>query len=386
VNRLTIGLIVNPVAGIGGSVALKGSDGTDIQARAREAGAVPRVPERTLRALKAIGEKLQQIDWLTCDGSMGRQYLVEAGCSPRLLPGVHHPANGATKPEDTRQAAREMVELGVDLLVFTGGDGTARDLLEAIGDRVPVVGIPGGVKMHSGVFATTPEQAGELIGRLIDGGLVNAVHRQVRDLDEAALRRGELRPRLFGELKVSEEGGYLQHTKERGRENEDLAVLEIVADVLEHLTGPNRDVNEAVVLGPGSTVAAIKHALGFEGTLLGFDVWRQGACIALDVDGNWLEENLDRAVVVLSFTRGQGFLLGRGNQQLTPEFLRRIGRQSIWIVGTRTKLKSLDGRPLLLDTNDPELDRAWSGLVEIISGYEDRLIHRLSGGGVDRDG
>ena len=385
-NRLTIGLIVNPVAGIGGSVALKGSDGPDIQARAREAGGVPRAPERTLRTLKAMGEAVSQVDWITCEGPMGGQYLAEAGSETRIVPGSHPPANGSSTPEDTRRAARAMVELGVDLLVFVGGDGTARDLLEAIGDRIPVVGVPSGVKMHSGVFATTPEQAGELISRLIDGGLVNAVHRQVRDLDEAALRQGELRPRLFGELKVPEAGGYLQHTKERGRENEALAVTEIVADVLERLTGTNEDMNAAVVLGPGSTVGAIKHALGFEGTLLGFDVWRQGACIARDVDGAWLEENLERAVVVLSFTRGQGFLLGRGNQQLTPEFLRRIGRKSIWIVGTRTKLKSLEGRPLLLDTDDPELDRDWSGLVEIISGYEDRLIHRLSGEGPDDHG
>ncbi len=370
--HLSFGLLVNPVAGLGGGVALKGSDGRAVQARARARGGEPRAPGRTLRMLGAF-RRAADVRWLTWGGAMGEDALA-ARHIPCTVLGT---ATGPTSAEDTRSAAQTLAAAGVDLLVFAGGDGTARDLLEALGTLAavpPVLGVPAGVKMHSGVFATTPERAAELLDRLVGGGLVNAARREVRDLDEAALRDGRIRPRSFGELTVPEPGGYLQHTKERGVESEALAVTEIVADVVEMLEGEPLPV----VLGPGGTLTRIKAALGFEGTLLGFDVWHDGRLLGTDVDAAWLLARLQRALVVLSFTRGQGFLIGRGNQQLTPKFLRRVGRGALRVVGTRTKLKSLQGRPLLLDTDDPELDREWAGLMEVITGYEDRLFYRLS--------
>jgi len=364
---LTFGLLVNPLAGVGGSVALKGSD--DVYQQALERGAHPWAPDRTRRALKAAGESLRRCRWLTWGGAMGETYLRELGLECEVL-GSPPPTSTA---RDMREAVRALVGRGLDLLVFAGGDGTARDILQSIDPEVPVLGIPAGVKMHSGVFATTPESAGELLSRLTGGGLVQSVAREVRDLDEAALRAGTLRPHFYGELKVPEPGGYLQHTKERGRENEALAVEEIAAEVVERVG----QSDAAVVLGPGTTVARIKELLGVEPTLLGFDVWRDGRQIGSDVDASWLEANVVDPIVVLSFTRNQGFLLGRGNQQLTPSLLRRVKRSNLWIVGTRTKLKSLEGRPLLVDTDDPALDRELTGLIEIITGYEDRLWYRL---------
>ncbi|MFV2091091.1 MAG: ATP-NAD kinase, partial [Pseudomonadales bacterium] len=153
-----------------------------------------------------------------------------------------------------------------------------------------------------------------------------------------------------------------------------LAVNEIVADVVERLA-----LEECpIVLGPGGTLFEIKHALDLNATLLGFDVWQQGRQLGADVDAAWLLAEIQTAIVVLSFTRGQGFLIGRGNQQLSADFLRRVGRDALWVVGTRTKLGSLEGRALLLDTDDPELDRRFSGLIEVTAGYEDRLFHRVS--------
>lgn len=365
---LTFGLIVNPRAGIGGQVALKGSDAVYDQALAL--GGKPRSPERTRRALAAVGEELAACRWLSWGGEMGERYLSELGVKPEVRGHVE----GVPRASDTKAAVTALLAEDLDLLVFAGGDGTARDILEALDRDVPVLGIPAGVKMHSGVFATTPERAGELLKSLINGGLVQSVLRDVRDLDEQALRDGRLEPHFFGEMRVPEPGGYLQHTKVSGRENEALAVQEIIADVSERIQQQSRPV----ILGPGSTLLGIKSALAMQGSLLGFDVWQQGRQLGTDVDRRWLDSQLNQPIVVLSFTRSQGFLVGRGNQQLSAELLRSLTPGDLWIVGTRTKLASLEGRPLLVDTDDPDLDQSMAGLMEIITGYEDRLLYRVA--------
>lgn len=378
---LTFGLIINPVAGIGGSVALKGSDGAAVQNQARARGGAPRGCERTQRVLESLGPLAKKVRWLTWGGAMGAEVLDALGIEHRVL---GEPA-AVTSAADTEQGARALAEAGVDLLVFCGGDGTARDIWQAVHQSVPVLGIPGGVKMHSGVFATTPESAARILEALLAGGLVRAALGEVRDLDEEALRQGMVRPRYFGELAVPEAGGFLQHTKESGRESEPLALQEIVAEVVERLDR----YPDLVILGPGGSLAAIKQALGIEPTLIGFDVMQNGKQVGWDVDGDWLEDRLSKPaargsaaakgpLLILSFTRNQGFLIGRGNQQLTPAVLQLVPRQNLWVVGTRSKLLSLEGRPLLIDTDDAALDRAWSGLVQIITGYDDRLWYRLS--------
>lgn len=363
-----VGILVNPIAGVGGTVALKGSDGEAVQLEAASAGGKPRGGERLVRMLVSLGGAVQKIRWSSWGGEMGARWMAQADVSATLAGEPVVPSKSA----DTVRAAQVLRDCGIDLLLFAGGDGTARDVLQGIGDTVPVLGIPAGVKMHSGVFATTPSVAAEILTLLIDGGLVSSTLRDVRDIDEAALRAGEVKSRFFGELKVPEVGGYVQHTKIGGRENEELAVEEIVAEISERLTGENRPV----VLGPGSTVAAIKRRLGLAVTLLGVDVWRAGEQIGRDVTAAWLEKNVASPILVLSFTRGQGFLLGRGNQQFTPALLRGVAKESLWVVATRNKLKSLAGRPLLLDTDDESLDASLSGLIEIVAGYEDRLWYR----------
>ncbi|MFP6816433.1 MAG: ATP-NAD kinase family protein [Pseudomonadales bacterium] len=369
---ICVGLIVNPIAGIGGRVALKGSDGVDIQKHAARIGGQPRGEARARRALAAAAGAIDQVRWLTWGGAMGASVLDGAGIGCQVLGQPNLPSSA----RDTRRAAQVMVDAGADLLLFCGGDGTARDLLEAIEDQVPVLGIPAGVKMHSGVFTTTPETAGEILQRLVVGGLVRSARADVRDVDEQALRDGRVGTRFFGELLVPEFGGFVQHTKEGGRENESLALAEIVADAVERIQeSPDR---VSYVLGPGSSVAAIKEALGMRVTLLGMDVYRNGTQIGIDVDAVWLESRLAEPFgLILSFTRRQGFLLGRGNQQLSPAFLRRLDRTRFWVVATRSKLLSLDGRPMLIDTDDTELDRTYSGLVEVSCGYQDRLWYRV---------
>ena len=367
---LRIGVVVNPIAGIGGPTAMKGSDGVEIQRAALARGATPRANERLRAAFAPLLPRSREFALVAWGGAMGADALRATGFDVEVL--GKPPENSSAA--DTRIAARAMVEHGIDLLVFAGGDGTARDLVEALPAHVPVIGVPAGVKMHSGVFVVTPRDAADLIARLLDGGWVAADVAEVRDIDEAALRAGRVATQFHGELSVPRVGGYLQHVKAGGREVEELVLAEIAEEAAKRIaTHP-----ATVVLGPGSTVAAVKRRLGIEPTLLGFDVVRDGHLLAADADAARLEELVDeQTVLVISFTRGQGFLIGRGNQQLTPTILRRLARENIWIVASRTKLLSLDGRPLLVDSGADDVDARLRGVVTIISGYEDALFYRV---------
>lgn len=373
---MKLGVLINPVAGIGGPVALKGSDGAEIQAEARARGARPRAAERMGAALRACTPVHEALEFLTWGGDMGADLLASLGIDSRILGVPERPSTAA----DTRAAGAALAAAGVELLLFAGGDGTARDLLDAIDERIAVLGVPAGVKMHSGVFTVTPEDTGEIVVRLVEGGLVEARRGEVRDVDEAGLRQGRVTTRYYGELRVPGLGGFLQHTKRGGREDESLAVQEIAAEVvarLERLEQESR--SPTVILGPGGTVQAIGRRLGHETTLLGFDALKGARLVARDMDSRALDRMVDPdTILVMSFGRGQGVLFGRGNQQLQPGALSRLTRNHLWIVATRTKLASLEGRPLRVDSGDPACDASWAGLVEIITGYEDACYYRIA--------
>lgn len=384
---LRIGLVINPVAGLGGATALAGSDGAATQERARALGGAARGLARAQRllgacaaGLEAAGLPLAQLQWFTWHGSMGSDAFNEqnaaqdasSGDQPFSATIVGAPAGTETRAADTRSAASALRATGVDLLVFVGGDGTARDVVAAeLGGQL-VLGVPAGVKMHSGVFATTPEAAATIVLGLARGALVAATVGEVRDLDEAARRQGDLRTRRFGELNIPAAGGYVQRTKEAGRENEALAVEEIVAEVVESASG-------LVVLGPGSTCARIKAELGITPTLLGVDVWHDGQCVGRNVDARWLAAHAPApTALIVSFIRGQGFLFGRGNQQLSAQWLQQIDRACIQIVATRTKLLTLEGGPLLIDTDLASTNEQLCGLFAITVGYQDQLWYRAA--------
>ena len=367
---LRIGVIVNPIAGIGGPTALKGSDGVETQHIARLRGAVPRAGERVRVAFTPLLTRAADMTLVTWGGTMGANVLEDLGFDVQILGTPAAPSTAA----DTRAAALAMLTRGVDLLVFAGGDGTARDVAEVVRCKLPVIGIPAGVKMHSAVFAMTPHDASEVIVRLLDGGLVAADTAEVRDIDETALRDGRVATRYYGELSVPRVGGHLQHLKTSGREVEELVLTEIAETIAERVAG----FRGLLLLGPGSTLAGIKRRLGINGTLLGFDLLRDGRLVLADADARALERFVDRdTVIVLSFTRGQGSLIGRGNQQLTPSILRLIAKVNIWIVGSRTKLLSLEGRPLRVDSGAADVDARLRGIVEITTGYDDTLFYHV---------
>ena len=232
--------------------------------------------------------------------------------------------------------------------------------------------------MHSGVFAVSPEAAGELLVTLATGGLVGLVPREVRDIDEEAFRHDAVRSRFYGEMLVPGEGHYLQHTKVGGRESPELAADDIAEWVVEQMV-PER----TYFIGPGSTTAAVMARLGLANTLLGVDVVRDGQLLASDADEAKLlavlGDGAGTATIVVTIIGGQGIVFGRGNQQFSPDVIRRVGLDNIVVIAAKSKITALAGRPLLVDTNDPALDSALCGWRAVITGYEDTILYRISG-------
>lgn len=366
-----LGLIVNPIAGMGGAVGLKGTDGEAILTRARELGATPIAPTRAIEALGEIVPLMGDMDLITSPHDMGENEARACGFDPMV---VGSAINGKTTADDTKNAAREMLKLGVDLLLFAGGDGTARDIYEAVHDQLPVLGIPTGVKMHSGVLAINPRAAGELAGLFLQGK-VGVCEGEVMDIDEEAFRQNRLSAKLYGYLKVPCERQMVQNAKIGSVTTEREALEGIAWYIIDDM----RD-DYIYVIGPGTTTKTIMEKLGLEYTLLGVDIIQKGNTLALDVNESQLLGFVrgKRAKIIVTPIGGQGFIFGRGNQQISPEVIRLVGGDNILIVATETKIVSLEGDPLLVDTGNNEVNELLKGYVKVITGYGKAIIYRVS--------
>ncbi len=367
---MKIGFAVNPIAGMGGRVGLKGTDG--VYQKAVERGAVPVAPERAREALKGMKGGHE---WFTPEGIMGEELLKE------FFP--HDPVSviptrknmGETEPEDTIRAAEVFLEEQVDLIIFCGGDGTARNIFQVIGTEIPLLGIPSGVKMYSGVFGVNPEASAELFNMFVSGEAgVDTV--EIMDLDEDLYREGAWEIVLHGEAKTVYEPHYIQLGKHsyRSVDDEDLK-YDLASYIVEEM---ERFPEHLFVLGPGSTTAGVQRILGVEYTLLGVDVLRGKEVAALDVAE---EDILDMArdapgvKIAVSVIGNQGFFLGRGNQQISPKVVRLAGLSNIYIMATPTKLKRISR--IRADTGDPELNREIreKGYMRVLQGFREyRLV------------
>ncbi|HDQ72993.1 MAG TPA: ATP-NAD kinase, partial [Chloroflexi bacterium] len=363
-------------------VGLKGSDGAAIQRRARALGAVPRAQERARQALERLGPARDgvEIEIVTCPGEMGADAARASGFEPSVI-GVGSITPGETTAEDTRRAARAMVRRGVDLLLFAGGDGTARDIYAAVGERVPALGIPAGVKIHSAVYAANPASAGDLAGAFLAGRVSRLREAEVMDIDEEAVRRGVVSARLYGYLQVPFERRMLQGLKTPTRPGERAAQQAIGAAVARKMATDDC----LYVVGPGTTTRAIAERLGVQKTLLGVDVFAKDALVAADVNESQLLALLEegrRARIVVTPIGGQGYIFGRGNQQISPRVIRRMGPEHILVVGTIDKIHALGGQPLLVDTGDRSLDQilieTLRGYVKVITGYHEQIVYRVA--------
>lgn len=364
-----IGFLVNPIAGLGGTVGLKGTDGQ--VEKALSMGAIPRAPGRAEETIALLAGTLDH--YLTCSGSMGEAILSRAG-----IPGyevVYSPDSGKTCAEDTVGACRAFLEKGVDLILFCGGDGTARDIYSVVGDAVPMLGIPAGVKMYSAVFAISPDAAARIvISGCEGGGRLHLRDAEVVDVDEESYRQGRLRTRIFGIAKSPYRPGMVQDTKQVFESHDEETARKEIARFIHEVMEGTPDI--LYILGPGSTTAAIAQDAGIRKTLLGFDAIRGGVIVAEDLNERELLGLLSDGMparLIISIIGAQGSLLGRGTQQVSPAVIRKIGRENIIVVATPHKLAET---PMaFVDTGDGELDREFGEYISVITGY--RIARRV---------
>ena len=361
---MRIGFVVNPVAGMGGSVGLKGTDGEDILREAVARGAMKQSPLKTSRALRGLNAMIEA-QFVTCSGEMGKEELDRAGIRSVV---VYEPP-AETSRRDTIAAVRAFVKDGADIVVFAGGDGTARDVLEAVDMNVPMIGIPTGVKMHSAVFLNSPEDLAQLLEDFSRTGATRDA--EVMDIDETSFRNGVLKAKLFGVAKVPDDRAHLQAGKAEyhsgGADEEAREIGQYVADDMKD--------GVAYVIGPGSTTARIGEVLGQAKALLGVDVFLNRKLVLHDAS----EEDLlgilrhhGSSKIVVTPIGAQGFFFGRGNQQISARVIRVVGWENVVVLATPTKLK--DTPVLRVDTGDSELDESLRGRIKVVTGYRRRRL------------
>jgi len=356
-----LGLIVNPIAGMGGRVGLKGTNGKEIVKKAVALGAEPVAPQKAIDALKELLPYRENFLLITYPHEMGEDEAKNAGFNPKVIGRI---VSGQTTAEDTIRAAMDMSKESVDLILIVGGDGTLRDAISAVGTTTPLLGVPAGVKLHSAAFANTPEVAGLIAARFLIEGLPFQ-EAEIMDIDEDAYRENRLVAKLRGYALVPYEPVMMQTTKE-GSAGFELADQKAIARWTIELMERGR----VYVLGPGTTTRAVAEELGvYDSTLLGVDLICDFKLLARDVNERQILEAIEGkpAAIIVSPIGRQGFIFGRGNQQLSPAVVRKVGKKNILVLATPHKLSLTP--TLKVDTGDPELDDELRGYIPVISGY-----------------
>ena len=365
---IRLGFLVNPIAGMGGAVGLKGTDG-DAYIEALRLGAGPVTPERGRRFLSSIKNR-NMIFIVSAPGVMGENLVKESGIKFRVS---GSPGSGeTTSAEDTKRFVGEIMKEGVDILVFVGGDGTSRDVFDVVGSKKPVLGVPSGVKMFGSVFAVSAEAAAEVVDAFV-GGDVEIVEKEVLDINEEAFRKSRLDVKLYGYMKVPTVRDLVQAGKEpsRPRESQIENQRAIAKRVVEDMEG-----EVLYLLGPGTTTRTIADELGVGKTLLGVDAVYGGELVGEDLNEKeilGLLARFEEARIIVSPIGGQGFIFGRGNQEFSSEVLRSVGKESVVVVATRDKMDKLSC--LRVDTGEAEVDEMLRGYIKVMIDYREwRLI------------
>ena len=377
---MNIGLLVNPIAGMGGRVGLKGTDGVVEEAIKR--GATPVAPGRALEFLNALESVLSsstlqdEIRIITCPGKMGEDVVQEAGLRHEV---IDLEIENSTDAEDTKDCVLALYEEDVRLLVFVGGDGTARDILDAVKayelDDLQVLGVPSGVKMYSGIFVINPADAAEVV-KLVYEGAAQSAELEIMDADEKAIRNDKFIINLYGYLLGPSVPARFQGAKQASPETSDEheAQEAIARYVIEEM-----DQEGTYILGPGTTVKTVTDMLNAKKTTLGVDVYMKGK-VHNDVNEDTILELVDdfsKAWIIVSPIGHQGILFGRGNQQISPGIIERVGRDHIIIISTPSKLKGIEGEILRVDTGDNRVDDMLRGYIRVITDYNELRLIRI---------
>lgn len=371
-----LGLLINPVAGMGGSVGLKGTDHMVEEAIRR--GAKPRANDRVRQALKELLEIKNELEIVTCPGDMGEDTAKSMGFRTTVL---HTGGRRSLKDlfdssrTDTIVLSKAMEEAGVDLLLFAGGDGTARDIYEGVGTELPALGIPAGVKIHSPVYAKNPQSAGDLAKLWLTGKVTKTAEQEVLDIDEELYRQEIINTRLYGYLSVPLEHVFTQNRKAPTPLSETASIESIAHEIVEHM-----EEDTYYLIGAGTTTRGVMQMLGLKNTLIGVDLIRNKELVANDIYGDKILDFIKgkKTKLIVTVTGGQGFLFGRGNQQITPEVIRKIGKENIIILATKAKIAEFHHQPFLVDTPDEELNKELCGYYRVITAYGEFTMCRVS--------
>jgi predicted polyphosphate/ATP-dependent NAD kinase len=363
----TLGFIVNPVAGMGGAVGLKGTDGKDILRKAIKLGATPVAPKRANSFLFELGKLVQNVKLIVGGGDMGEKEALKSGFEYSIC----SKSKKSTDAKDTIEIATKMLDLDLKLLVFCGGDGTARDIEKAVNLSVPVIGVPTGVKMHSAIFALNPQAAARVTAKFLKSELP-VKETEVMDVDEKAFREGHLSAHLYGYMLAPYEPLLLQGNKIASpiTENELRNQAAISVYIIE-----NMEPDVIYILGPGTTTRAIADLLDEKKTLLGVDLFCDKKIIAKDVTEKKILNKIKgkHAKILVTPIGGQGFVFGRGNQQISSDVIKKVGLNNIIILATKSKLSGL--KQLRIDTGDKELDDLFrENKLKVITDYRIELL------------
>ncbi|MGE5676672.1 MAG: ATP-NAD kinase family protein [Pseudomonadota bacterium] len=365
-----LGLIVNPIAGMGGSVGLKGTDGVLEEAVKR--GSLPKASDKTRIAVEQLNSIKDKIEIITCDNSMGLNAIKGSDFKIKV---IYSSKGNMTTSYDTTEAVKKMLDEKVDLIMFTGGDGTARDIYNGVEEKITVIGIPAGVKIHSPVFAQAPSKAGELARLYLEGKTTLTNEAEVLDIDEDEYRKGNVNTKLYGYMVVPVERRFMQDKKAPSPLSEKSQQYDIAAEVI-------RDMLPDIyyIIGPGSTTRAIMEKLELKNTLIGMDIICNKRLVANDLNEKQISEFVKEkeAKLIITPTGGQGFLLGRGNQQISPDIIKAIGKKNIIVIATKEKIASLKGKPLLVDIGSEKAGGILNGYIKITTGYRESIIYRIS--------
>lgn len=371
-DRLLVGLIINPIAGVGGRIGLKGSDDSVVIWDKIDSGEGEKIAfDRAKRFLKIIEEIKDKVNFLCYNDEMGELLLKEMNFNYEVIgefKGQH------STREDTISASKSLLKRGVNLIVFIGGDGTACDIYDAVKDKVPILAVPSGVKMHSACFALNPEIAGMIFKQFQEGQL-NLTESEVMDIDEEAFREGRVSAELRGMviipyLKAAFQGGKSASPSTFDEKHDQRIIAQRVSEDME--------IDTLYLLGSGTTCKAVSDYMKLEKTLLGIDVIFNRSLIAKDLNEKQILELLEKypkAKIIVTVIGNQGFVFGRGNQQLSPAVIRKVGVDNIILIATVSKLERTE--KLRVDTGDLDLDKELQGFIRVITSYHEDILMRI---------